>query len=227
MKVSAINCTPIKPQVSFGQTDEKKSEDELKLDKCKQFADKVDDEYVKSSNVKKPVAAVVSVALAGLLAFATGKVIAQKAAVIGEKLKLNLPELLDKNLRSLSNGVTKAADKLKNDNPVTKSDKFKNMVGKTVTSAVNFGKSLYRKIAYSGVADDATVAVRQAKAFANLGGIAGIATAFPAVATRDNNDDGVSDILQTGQNAYTGAKTKMGQVMEKAGRFSELVDLLT
>ena len=101
------------------------------------------------------------------------------------------------------------------------------MVGKTVTGAVNYGKSLYRKIAYSGVADDATAAVRQAKAFANLGGIAGIATAFPAVVAKDSNNDGVSDILQTGQNAYTGAKTKMGQVMEEAGKFSELVDLLT
>ncbi len=254
MKVSAISCTPIKPQVSFGeksQFDDVYDEiNELPpydpiaagelidddgvslvhtegLKKVSEFADAVNNEVVKSSNVKKPIAAVVSVALAGLIAFATGKVIAQKAAVMGEKLKLNLPEMLDNTLRKFSSGVTKAADKLKMENPVTKSEKVKNIIGKGVTGAVNFGKSLYKKIAYSGIADDATAAVRQTKAFANIGGMAGLASVFPSVVAKDSDGNGVSDILERGQCAYTGAKSKSGQLMEKAGKLSKLVDLLS
>lgn len=238
MNVSAINCTPIKPQVSFGKkpkkTDDKKPQnptldvdDEEKLEKVSDFADAINNEVVNSSSVKKPVAAVVSVLLAGLIAYAGGKRIAQIAINGGEKLHLNLPEMLDKSLRKASVSVANVANSLKKENPVTKFDKFKNIIGSSIQHGENIAKTLYKKVAYSGVAENATVAVKQSKAFANLGGIAGIATAFPAVAAKDSNDDGVSDILQRGQNAYTGAKTKMGQVMEKAGKLSELVDLLT
>lgn len=241
MNVSAINCTPIKPQVSFGNTeneeklnDEEKLSDEAKLEKFNQFADSVNDEFVNSSSVKKPIAAVVSVLLAGLIAYAGGKRIAQIAINGGEKLHLNLPEMLDKSLRRVSNTVKQAATSLKNENPVSKPEKIKNTISKALTYVDQRARKLYRNVAYNGlkIAEDvvdekAKIAAKQACAFANLGGIAGIATAFPAVAVKDSNNDGVSDILQRGQNAYTGAKTKMGQVMEKAGKISELVDLLT
>ncbi len=222
MNVSAINCTPIKPQVSFGN-----NANEEKLEKVNQFADTVNEEFVNSSSVKKPIAAVVSVLLAGLIAYAGGKRIAQIAINGGEKLHLNLPEMLDKCVRKASVSATNVANSLKKENPVTKFDKFKNIIGSSIQHGENIAKTLYKKVAYSGVAEDATVAVKQSKAFANLGGIAGIATAFPAVVAKDSNDDGVSDILQRGQNAYTGAKTKMGQVMEQASKVSELVDILT
>ncbi len=222
MNVSAVECTPIKPQVSFGESDE-----EHKLHNYEKFADEVSDEFVNSSNVKKPVSAAISILLAGMLAFATGKVLAQKVAVIAEKFKLNLPEMFDKFLKTISKKATEIAGKLENKNPATAFDKFKNLAGKAIAGGEKTARELYKKVAYGGpeIAED--VAVKQAQAFANLGGMVGIATAFPSVVSKDSNDDGVADILQRGQNAYTGAKTKMGQLMEKAGKFSELVDLLT
>ena len=44
---------------------------------------------------------------------------------------------------------------------------------------------------------------------------------------KDSNGDGVKDILQKGQNAYTGTTAKMDSTLEKVGFVAELVDALT
>ena len=64
MSIPAVNCTTIKPQVSFGNADS----DEERLYNYSKVAEEVNDNHRNSQNVKKPVAAAVSVVLAGLIA---------------------------------------------------------------------------------------------------------------------------------------------------------------
>ena len=71
------------------------------------------------------------------------------------------------------------------------------------------------------------MAVKQAKAFANIGGIVGLATMFPSILSKDNDGNGVKDILQKGQNAYTGTKTRINNFSDKVGIIGNLINLYT
>ncbi len=223
MSIPAVNCTTIKPQVSFGKADN----DEERLYNYSKFADEVNDKYINSQNVKKPVAAAVSVALAGLIAFASGKLLASKAAIVAEKFKINLPEILDSSLGKLSKLSSDVSGRLIKENPVTKSEKAADLAGKVIAGATNCAKKVYNKVAKSGVTPLDTQEVIKSKAFANLGGTLGVATILPSVCSKDNDENGIADILEKGQNAYTGTKNKMGKLMEDASKFSDLVELLT
>ncbi len=233
MNVSAVNCTPIKPQVAFGNS--VRSYDDVHYDteyqdrynQLTEFADKVDNDYVNSSNIKKPIAAFLSVGLAALVAFATGKLVASKASIIAEKVKLDLPSMLDNGLKKASNKVKTFGEKLKTEVPATKGQQVKNALGKAITFSEEKAKMVYKKLAYSGVKPTDSAEIIKQKAFANIGGITGLALGLPGFCAKDSNSDGVNDILQRGQNAYTGAKTKAAQALSECGKIAELVDILS
>ena len=229
MNISAVNCTPIKPQ-TFGNII---SDEYQKLCKLEDFSDGVIDEFVaseqqdKKTNIKKPLAAAASVGLAGLLAFASGRLAANKIAEVLKSAHVDLPGVMDNSLRKVSGKMKDTASKLLSENPATKSAKAKNVLSKVISTTENVAKKGYKKIAYSRVLAEDTAEVIKSKAFANMGGALGVATILPTVCSKDNDENGVADILQIGQNAYTGTKTKMSDMLNNVGKLSDLVSILT
>ena len=235
MNISATNCTPIRPKASFGNN----SENEYK--KVLETTDELNDKFVNSQNVKKPIAAIASIALAGVIAFASGKRIANIVQVAFKKS----PEVLQTGLKKGAAAVEAFAGKLQSVDPEKKlikegsklADKklgtmlnkisigaIANKVGAAVEKTEGVARKAYDKVAYMGLKEGGDKA---AKAMENLFGIGAVATIVPGVLKRDANDDGVADILQRGQNAYTGSQTKFAGAIDKANTFAEIVDSLT
>lgn len=246
MNISAVNCTPIKPQVSFGYNSDVNERDncsfnpeDLDMDsyqdnfeKIQTFTDRVNQDYIKrlsakASNIKKPIFAAASVGLAALFAFASGKLAASKLAELSKSLKIDLPNVVDNSLRNTSKKMKDVSTALFKENPVTKFDKLRNGASKLVYGAEELAKKGYKRIAYSRVTPNDTAEIIKDKAFANLGGLLGLSTILPRVCSKDNNTNGVSDILEIGQNAYTGTKTKMTDVLKEVNNIGNLVTLLT
>ena len=209
MSISAINCTPIKPQVSFGNT---LTDEDGKYVAVRKLTDELNDSLVKSEDIKKPVAVVASVALAGLAAFASGKKLA--SLVINDNSKI--PELFEKGLKKGADSMKKMAANLSKENPATKLDKAKNLAGRVIGAVESTGRKAYSKIAAKGAAS----------AFTNTAGVAAAATVIPAVCSRDTDSDGVSDIMQKGTNAYTGTTTKFDSIIDTATKLSAIAEVL-
>lgn len=219
MNVSAINCTPIKPQTpSFNGGFVDKSDD---YDRVVEVTSRINDEFVESDSIKKPVAAAASIGLAGLLAFASGKKLATFASTYLKKA----PQTLETALKTGSKAVKNASKTLINENP-DKLSKAKNIAGKAIEGAENIARKGYKKLAYAGISEEVVNPERATKAFQNIGGWLGLATVFPAICGRDANNDGVSDILQRGQNAYTGTKGTFDRAFENTSKIAELADIL-
>lgn len=215
MNISAINCTPIKPQASF------KGLQDADYDKVLLLTSKVNDEFVPSDDVKSPAAALLSIGLAGLLAFASGKKIGSLISRCAKKA----PDMLDKAVQNSGKVVDAAKTKLTS-NTSGKLGKVRelsaDLIGK-VQGAVSKG---YNKIANFGLKEGADIATQKANAFNNVIGCASLATVLPTIFAKDSNDDGVSDILQRGQNAYTGTKSKIDGMYHKATVLSELAEIV-
>ena len=219
MSISAINCTPIKPNVSFNGKDDDNYA--LLSEKTEQV-----DEFIQSHEIKTPIAAAASVVLAAILAFASGKRI---GALISSKFAKNAPEVMDKAIAKGSKYVNSAKDKLLNASGGNIA-KVKNFAGKVIGKASELGSKGYAKLQTIGLPKDATVAQMKANGFNNIAGCAALATVFPSVISRDSNHDGVSDILEKGQNAYTGQTTygKTKAKMEGLYNFvQQVVDVLS
>ena len=69
MSISAINCTPIKPNVSFGQ----ETAETKKYGEVVKATDTLNDTLVKSEDIKTPAQVALSITIAGLTAFAGAK----------------------------------------------------------------------------------------------------------------------------------------------------------
>ncbi len=246
MSISDVNCTPIKPQVSFKGDDDSASTIVLvnsskDLSNVVNKSDKIYDEYVNNKNVKKPIAAIVSVAMAAILSLAAGKAAASKVAQVSEcaasavskglklnkPINLNLPEMWEKLLKLTSKGMKKASENLVKENPASKLEKFKNISGKAIELSEKGLKAAYKKVAYSGIKATDDIAIKQTKAFVNMGGLAGLAVFFPTFCKKDKNEDGVSDIMQTNINAYTGTRSSVDKFFEKAGKFEKIIEMFT
>lgn len=217
MSISAVNCTPIKPQVSFKGDNQTKTKGLPDYDTVLSLTDKVNDEFVQSSDIKSPVTAAVSIGLAALVAFATGKKIGNLVSKIATKAPDTLVNTATKGGQELS----KLANSLKGADS-GKLAQAKKLTGKVLGSAHKYMSKAYHSIASIGIEKGANPT--NANTFSNIFGIAGLATIFPTVVTKDSNGDGVKDILQKGQNAYTGTKSKMNGALEKARVLSELAE---
>lgn len=211
MKVSAVSCTPIKPQASFGH------DDTADYELVKAQTQEVD-KFVNSAQIKKPVAAVASIALAAVMAYAGG---AKIGNVISRITKGKVPEAVVGFVKKGADKVQDtAANIIANADKTTKLGKIKNLAGKAMGGAEKYARKGFKKLAKEGSANPT-------KAFETMLGLGSVATVFPGVITRDKDGDGVSDILQRGQNAYTGTQTRMDNALEKVGFIADLVDSLT
>ena len=216
MNVSAINCTPIKPKVSFGNGADDFSDAQKVLDLSKQLNDnfqKGDDPEHKS-----PIQTAISVAGALATTFVLGKVAASKiitafpnllskagqgARKVAEKAKtVKVPNFV-KNIKfpeKVQAGLNKVAN-----NPVVKSvsEKATKFAGEAATKAANYVKTQSPE-----------------KLFTNGAGIASMLALGGQIAKVDGNKDGISDIAQENVNAYR-------SMAQNAGIFTEIVEALS
>ena len=235
MNVSAINCTPIKPQVSFGNEPESErpvidadyreveSNDKNPAD-ILVLTEDINKNFVNSKELKTPIGAVVSVALAGLTAYATGSIAASGISrAFNFVTKKNLPLALEKGLKATSKTIKKASTSLINDN-AGKIAKVKNIAGKVIGKTGEIAKNTYTKIAYRGVPEGADVAVKASKGFQNIMGLGAVATILPKALKTDENGDGVSDIMQRATNSYGKAKEQGNAYLNQINTINSLAE---
>ena len=117
MNVSAVNCTPLKPQVSFGNNEDVSYAQVLNLTKG------LNDEFVSSEEIKSPVAALASIGLAGLLAYAGGKGVGN---ILSKVSKGRIVTGFEGLLKGVSTKAKDFSGKLINQNP-GKLNKVKNV----------------------------------------------------------------------------------------------------
>ena len=110
---------------------------------------------------------------------------------------------------------------------LTKFQKIKNAAADVLDFVVDFAKKAYKKIAYSNIDEKVVGDERAKEAFENVAGAAGAAVVVPEVLSRDADGDGVKDILQKSQNAYTKAEERFGHLSENISAFGEFVGLFT
>ena len=252
MNISAINCTPIKPQVKFGNVEDNHRQ-------LHDIADEYTTEAVDGKDIKRPLAIVASLAALAGVAYGGGKKAASlasnvyKAAIkptvknVGDDVAKaakegaddvakavkdsNLGVVIENGLKKASKIATTGIAKLKIDPQQTtvlsKKDIIKNKTADILEKGLNLAKAGYKKIAYSGIADDVVGADRAQKAFENVAGAVGLATVVPEIISRDANEDGVKDILQKSQNAYTSTEEKIGQVAKDLGTVTDIVQMFT
>ncbi|MBQ3642082.1 hypothetical protein II906_09200 [bacterium] len=225
MKISAVQATPIKPQ-SFGMAEKEQKEFD-------EYFDKADALYtqVQQSNVKKPVAIVASVALAGITAFLFGSKIAGgvarlKPVIVSPQIKneagelISNPKYFENVIKSGVNKVTSFASGLaeKGGNKAKVAD----LIGK----GQDIAKKGYKLVTGIGT-KNIDPAQLPLKKLTNLAGVATAAVMLPRVCKADGNKDGVADISQRGQSAYTGAKTEINNTLHKATLLGDLLDLFS
>ena len=225
MKISAVQATPIKPQ-SFGMAEKEQKEFE-------NYFDKADALYssVQQSNVKKPIAIVASVALAAVTAYLFGSKIAGgigrlKPVIISPQVKNEAGELIS-NPKYFENVIKKGVGKV---SKFTAGLAEKGGNKQKIASILDKGQELAKK-GYKAVTGIGTKSIDPAqvplKKFQNLAGVATAAVMLPRVCKADANKDGIADISQRGQNAYTGAKREINNTLHNANVLGDLLDLFS
>ncbi|MCD7879467.1 MAG: hypothetical protein LUG16_06000 [Candidatus Gastranaerophilales bacterium] len=217
MSIAPVNCTPIKPQASFGQ---KADYDETYVALKK--VDEINDKYVNSKDVKSPfqIGLSCAAALAGI--YAAGKA----GASLVTKVVPKLPVMIENTLKSGSGLVKKASESLQKEVP-GKLGKLKNASGKVLEKSENAARNLYKKVAYSKIAEDVVNPERAQKAFANVVGAAAVATTVPQILTKDADGDGIKDIAQKSQNVYTGVKNNLTSTSDTISALGEIASALS
>lgn len=207
MNVSAINCSPIKPQVSFGDADVDKAKKVLSLSRD------LDDSFAKKdeegNNIKSPLHTAISVGGAVASMFALGLGIGKLG--YRANAKFGLVQKGKNAIGKVSNFVKNKAPKLHIKAPVIKEGSFINKAKNVADDAVKYVKSTTGKLVEKHGAE---------KVFATGTGLAAVATLVPDIITVDKNKNGVADIAEKKINAYEGA-------LSSARIFSEIVTTLS
>ena len=211
MNISAVNCTPIKPQ-SFGNCESSINTKEAlasnnqaiigaqkALDLTKSYSDTYNPSSQQTENEdavqkKNPLQIAISVAGAFCAMFLLGRSSAQLAMSVVKKIPQAAKE-------KLSGFVSSKAPKINIPKPSINNEKF----SKVVNAATKHVSSFAQKCK----ANPENVA----------GAIATLSLA-PALVKVDGNNDGVADIAQKNVNAYS-------SFVKSAGVFSEIIDLLS
>lgn len=214
--MASVNCTPIKPQVSFG-CEECNSRNYIEnIDRVDEFQKT----HVKSDDIKSPLAIGISVAASAAGIYAVGK----GSGAVFSKIFKSAPQKLEGALKKGSQMVQNKAKSLSSaDVTPGKLKKAKEITGKVLAKTEELARNGYKKIAYSGIPKDVANPERANRAFQNAAGAAAVASVVPQILKKDSNDDGVKDIVQKSQNAYTGAKSSLADI----SALGEIVSALT
>lgn len=206
MSITSVNCTPIKPQVSFASAEgvdeaQKILQLSRQLNDSFQKENKDDDENI---TVKHPLQTTLSLAGAGLAMFALGKGVGKAIIGASKKTPENVKTGLVKGLKTASDWTSKQADKL------PKNEKLTAVFDKSVGKVANGLK---------GAVSNAIEKNGAEKVFTTATGALAAATLLPKVAKADGNSDGIADIAQNGINAYQSA-------FKTAEIFSDMINAL-
>ena len=222
MNVSAVNCTPIKPSVSF-------SANQGDYEKVAGLTDQLTDSYVNANDIKTPGQVVASVGAAGLKAFASGAI----AAGLIAGLFKTAPNKLQSVLKTGSNKAKSLAASLSDD--AAKHAKVKKPLGKVIGKAEQIARNTYKKLfnpdartIVEGMADDVVkeISANNVRAFQKLGGAVSAAAIVPNILARDNDGDGVKDIVQKSQSAYCRVEEKNKNLTTNLAAMAELASIL-
>ncbi len=222
MNVSAVNCTPIKPTVSFGA-------ERGEYEKVAGLTDQMTDSYISANDIKTPGQVVASVGAAGVKAFASGAI----AAGLIAGLFKGAPTKLQGALKAGSKKVRCVAANLTDD--AAKHAKVKKPVGKAIAKAEEIARSAYKKFINADVrsltddmADDVAreINANATRGFQKLGGALSTAAIVPAILTRDNDGDGVKDLVQKSQSAYDKVDSKNRELTNNLAAMAELASIL-
>lgn len=206
------------------------SNDYENFEEITDFSDKLHSklENVKNSetsDIKKPVAVGASIALAAFTTFAGARGVV--STITCKKLAPNLGVTVETGLKSAANSVKSTADRLSKENAKGFASNVKKYSGIVLGKAESGARSVYNYIASIGVSKEAINPEKANKALSNIVGTSASAAVVYDVCNKDSNGDGVVDIMQKSQNAYTEAKTNYNSAFETANTISELVQLLT
>lgn len=179
-----------------------------KMDKAEGLVNKL----VDSEDIKGPFAAITSVIFAGAKTFAHG---AGVALGIDTLFKQGPSRLFEKGLKFGAGKTGAIVETLKHNNGKLKS--IANRAGNLLDNIEYRASNIYQKISKNSTT----------KGLAVISGVIATLTFLPALLKRDNNEDGVSDIMQKSQNAYTQSAQKLDKLQEKAGIVAELVELVS
>ena len=205
MNVSAINCTPIKPKVSFG------NDGQSDYTKIAQQAEAIRDEYVSADRLKSPAGVVASVAACGLKAFASGAILASLVAGLAK----GAPTKLQGALKKGSQGIRNFAAGLGDD--AAKHARIKKPIGKAISKVEEVARNAYKKVINpntdaitADMADNVVskIHAQNNRALQKMAGIATAAAVLPAATTVSKDGDNIPDILQKGTEKVVGATDK-------------------
>lgn len=272
MNISAVKCTPIKPQ-SFKGIDSN-------YQQLHRTATELSNNVVDANDIKRPLAVVTSLAALVGVGIAKGRVSAVAGSAVFETIQNlvakykgkgqeiaaevagDVKDVASKVATEAKDAATKVADEAKETvknaklgvavenglkkaagfakenigklrtvaeegKELTKFQKIKNVAADVLDFVLDFAKKAYKKIAYSNIDKKVVGDERAKQAFENVAGVAGAAVVVPDVLTRDADDDGIKDILQKSQNAYTKAEEKFGHLAEDISAVGEVLRMLT
>ncbi len=206
MSISAINCTPIKPQASFGSAqgvDEAQKVLELSKQLNDSFASGTrcngdcDEEKVTNKN---PIQTTISVLGACATMFALGKGAGKGLVALTKKVPASAKENILNTGKKAVSVISEQVAKL------PKNEKVSTILSNTVGKAFNSAKAVVMK--------------NPEKSFTTAAGVLAASTLVPAITTADGNKDGVADIAQNNINAYASA-------FKKAEIFADIVGALS
>lgn len=223
MNVSAINCTPIKPKVSFG------NDAQSDYSKMAQQAEAIKDEYVNADRLKSPAGVVASVAACGLKAFASGAVLASLFAGIAK----GAPTKLQGALKKGSQGIRNFAAGLGDD--AAKHARIKKPIGKAIAKAEEVVRNAYKKVInpnttqiVDGMADDVVNAInsQNTRALQKLVGLGTVGAVVPAATKISNDGDDVPDMLQRVEIGTSRVSDATGRASSDLIALQSLVDIV-
>lgn len=211
MNVSSVNCTPIKPQVSFGQEQEQ-DHDFVGAQRVLDMSKELSDSFAKEGEQKTKLQTLASIGGALATTFLLGRAMGTRIvnAGIHTKVAAGAKTLVSK-LQNLQapNFVknSKFADKLKNGTKVISENP---KVAGATAKITKQGQKIVGKV-QTYINDKGVETVIK-----NSAGVASMAVLGSQVAKVDGNSDGIADIAQKNVNAYKNAIDNMGVVGEIA-----------
>ena len=184
----------------------------------------ITDGYI-SKEVKSPAQIAFSMALVGLKTFICGA----GAAMLLASVFKTAPTKTQKALKSVSKELVDFSKKVVDD-PTTKLQKITNFAKKGIGKTEEIARDAYKKVICKGFeaipegADEKIIKEitdkNNLKAFTRLGGASAVAALTPAIFKKDEDGDGVKDILQK-------AQTRSEQLDKKFNTFGEEVLAMT
>ena len=191
----------------------------------------ITDKYIGKDQIKSPGQIVLSMGLIALKTFVCGA----GAAALLATLSKSAPSKTIKALKTASNEIIGFSKKVI-DNPTTKLQKATNFVKKSAGTVEEVARNVYKKVichGFEAIPENATTEVvekivknNEFKAFTNLGGTAAVASLAPSIIKKDENEDGVLDIVQKAQKRSEQLDNKFSALGQDVIAMTQLTNML-